>query len=688
MQLGIFCRFLRLAEDGRRFRQNIRRVGEVGLVHQSGGCRSRGEVVAHARIHGGGIALAVIHPARHRIKMVGEESLVAIGIIHDPGNNDARIAPHRVRLPLRPFGRNTRIRALRSLGVVHVHRPFGKETRHIRIERRRGREHLRVAHPAHALVALWAIRRDADVIAALAPADVGIELVQVSAGRFPRASRRRIGAHHHPANIVRREFTGIAVDLRVPKTVKSEMRFKSFGIRAAFHNKRIEGNRAAQIFVINAAIGIEHFRMGDIDDRVRRAACREADMPNHVLAKIHYPVRTQLHDFLWCQFHELSHRRTELRDQRRAAVVLNGGVGPAFVIKSNLIPWQRFARIQHFAHLIVGANYFARAAFPRAVRGDDIFRAIGISDFQLRVEQRMVTDRFVLIESVPAQPPGKPAIAQQRADHVRAGFEQLGDIRDLHHHPRVVIRKAGIQLVVIHALAVDARLIHAKRRGIKARTGHRPFYGENLAQVATGANRAVGAGHRLAIGVRANDRRRRPGGFIKSGRGPRTWIGDGGGTRSCSAGILHDAGLPRTVRIKLNALAIVQIHHAMRGECVAPALTAKVAHRPGNEGDQIMSGHEFRAEVGVKRRGVAGAPLPRRLSIDIKRNQAVGGNVDVCGEHFGVRWQIEIEAHTEGIGGRRIGVDPIRLGQRTGFDVVAWQIHGNPLALPIGRRIQ
>ena len=73
------------------------------------------------------------------------------------------------------------------LGIVHVIHPVFIEGGDIAVVGRGAREDLGVAHPAQALIALRAVGRDAHEVAALAPDDVALKLVdhRVGAGERP-----------------------------------------------------------------------------------------------------------------------------------------------------------------------------------------------------------------------------------------------------------------------------------------------------------------------------------------------------------------------------------------------------------------------------------------------------------------------------------------------------------------------
>jgi len=82
-----------------------------------------------------------------------------------------------------------------------VAEPLREEPRHIHVECRRSREHLRVAGPPEPLVALRAIGGHADEVPLLSPHDVVIELIEHRIRRRERAGARHVGVHDDAGDI-------------------------------------------------------------------------------------------------------------------------------------------------------------------------------------------------------------------------------------------------------------------------------------------------------------------------------------------------------------------------------------------------------------------------------------------------------------------------------------------------------
>ena len=117
---------------------------------------------------------------------------VAIGLVDGPGADDARIAPGG-RASRAVFGRDIGEGAVARLGVVDINQPFGEERGHVGVRRGGADKDLGVAHPAQPFVALRAIGGHAEVVAALAPLDVGLKLIdpRVGAGELARCAACR-----------------------------------------------------------------------------------------------------------------------------------------------------------------------------------------------------------------------------------------------------------------------------------------------------------------------------------------------------------------------------------------------------------------------------------------------------------------------------------------------------------------
>ena len=134
--------------------------------------------------------------ARHRRPVVLDYPRVARHPPRRPGHGNASVCPAEAsphdRAPAH-HRRNGGIEAVRvfALRVAHVRHPLGKKTVRVGETKRRRREYLRVAAPAHPLVALRTVGRDRKVVGVHPPARVRDEAVHVVvAGRDCAALHR------------------------------------------------------------------------------------------------------------------------------------------------------------------------------------------------------------------------------------------------------------------------------------------------------------------------------------------------------------------------------------------------------------------------------------------------------------------------------------------------------------------
>ena len=159
--------------------------------------------------------------------MPREERLVAVAEVHRPradhggvGPGGAAVVAHAV--DVRGHGGHL---ALGALGVHDVAHPLAEETGDVAVPRGRAGEDLGVAHPAQALVALRAVGRDLEEIAALAPVDVALELVDEAVAAGEGAGAGRVAVQHDAGDGVGQQGLGLgmAAELDVAEAVEREL---------------------------------------------------------------------------------------------------------------------------------------------------------------------------------------------------------------------------------------------------------------------------------------------------------------------------------------------------------------------------------------------------------------------------------------------------------------------------------
>ncbi len=103
----------------------------------------------------------------------------------------------------------------------------------------------------------------------------------------------------------------------------------------------------------------------------------------------------------------------------------------------------------------------------------------------------------VLLGAVlPAEAAAVPAVAEQGAERVLAGLQQVGDVPRAEHDPLLVGRPTGSEVLVGRAASVDAQLADAPERGAQAGAHGSGGQGEARAE----------QHHRTLDGLRAADR--------------------------------------------------------------------------------------------------------------------------------------------------------------------------------------
>ena len=153
--------------------------------------------------------------ARHRRPVVLDYPRVAGHPPRRPGHGNACVcpaeAPPHDRAPAHRR-RHCGIEAVRvfALRVAHVRHPLGKKTVRVGEAKRRRREYLRVAAPAHPLVALRTVGRDRKVVGVHPPARVLDQAVHVGVAGRDRAALHRLrnGSHRNRPHGVDLHRTG------------------------------------------------------------------------------------------------------------------------------------------------------------------------------------------------------------------------------------------------------------------------------------------------------------------------------------------------------------------------------------------------------------------------------------------------------------------------------------------------
>ncbi len=187
-------------------RHQAGRPGEVGRGHHlARGVRTNLQPVTVAVAIGVApdqvriVPVDVLDPGPHGRVGTLEQPAPAVDPPQLDRDGDARVAPGG-----RAFAVGDQQRGHVAEGPVlvllvqDVQQPAADERGHVGLEAGGGQEDLRVGGPAEPLVALRAVGRDADVVAALAPGDVADQLGDHRIGALQLPRRRKVAGQHDP----------------------------------------------------------------------------------------------------------------------------------------------------------------------------------------------------------------------------------------------------------------------------------------------------------------------------------------------------------------------------------------------------------------------------------------------------------------------------------------------------------
>ena len=414
--------------------------------------------------------------------MLREQPRVAIAKVDRPRADEHRVLPRRAAVHVAQEARHRRRDvAVRALRIVDVVLPFGEERRDIHVERRCAHEHLRVAGPAQALVALRAVRGHFQEVAALAPLDVVLELVQERVRARELARRRRVRVQHDPDDRLQLERLA-AGDLHVTEPVEREARLPRF-LSLTRAGVIVRAARGAQVFGVGLAVLVEDFDVAQTDRRAALGAHGDPHPAHHVLAQVDEPaaeIPVGIRRFRagnLGQFHGPAHGRTRRRDDlaRLLAAKLDGQ--PCHVVEPRGAP--RFhravaareaqARVERFAHDEIVLHDRAAGGFPVRAGGED---GAGAAVRACHGEERAQLRAVAVGLAVGA--PGVaavPAVAENGPGGVLAGAQERGHVVHVVLHAMVVIRPARAEHVAAHDLAVEIELMHPQRRDVQPSGG-------------------------------------------------------------------------------------------------------------------------------------------------------------------------------------------------------------------------
>ncbi len=192
---------LRLAQHTGNLAHQLGHIGIIayadvtsvrGFVREPVTCGRAGAVVFEAS---SALCGEPVHVEAHGSVTFAQDTLVSGHEIDGPRYDDPGIGPSGVaEAPEVAERRDFRICPIFALALAQVVQPFAVEGARVGIIGSRACEHLCVARPAEAFVALWAVGGHAQEIVALAPDDVAVKLVHVRMVGFKRGQFIKVGA--------------------------------------------------------------------------------------------------------------------------------------------------------------------------------------------------------------------------------------------------------------------------------------------------------------------------------------------------------------------------------------------------------------------------------------------------------------------------------------------------------------
>jgi hypothetical protein len=330
--------------------------------------------------------------------------------------------------------------------------------------RSRRREHLDVTGPAEPLVALRAVDRHVEEVAAHRPDDVVVEPVEQRVRGGEPTGAAEVSANHDGFQVGRRQV-GHAVQLGVAETVEGQRRLEQL-LLVAGDKVGVGGLGAAQREGGQLS-ALQHLGVPDGHGRPGSEPAHGDPGPaDEVLPEIDQRAASRRLPYLPCGDHLGDpHRGSSGRDQAVQApgdhLDRRGGkplqVRPA-------------AQVGVLAVEEVVGNHLALPRPPGGVGPEYQSAAVGEGHFQLREQREPVA---VGRDEPEPEPASEPTIAEQELEAVRADPELVGHVVGLVAQPVTVCGPTWGQDVVTDPAAVEGGHVHAMRSGVKPRGLHR-----------------------------------------------------------------------------------------------------------------------------------------------------------------------------------------------------------------------
>ena len=177
------------------------------LVAAAGGVQA--QPVAKVEMLLPALAGNVIHPLFHALELFVQNAPIAVGLVDRPGTDDRRVAPGGAAgVSGQHIGNHFADLAALALVSGQIPQPFAEETLHI-VEIGRGtHEDLGIARPTQTLIPLGAVGGHVQEVPALAPDDVGKELIEHRIAGFQPARTLHVRVNDDRVKVLGVHFSG------------------------------------------------------------------------------------------------------------------------------------------------------------------------------------------------------------------------------------------------------------------------------------------------------------------------------------------------------------------------------------------------------------------------------------------------------------------------------------------------
>ncbi len=198
----------------------------------------------------------------------------------------------------------------------------------------------------------------------------------------------------------------------------------------------------------------------------------------------HINTLARLGDRLGFDFRKRPHRRPRMRLDERLHFRPGYDRVPSLVVEARLAPIHRPARVVGFTHQKIGRKNRSAGSLPVRPGGDDVVRAIGVIDLQLRAQAGLLA--VMIANLAPADVTTIPTVRENCPQGIPPRPEHASHVVGAVVNAFGVIGPARREPVFAHALAVKMEIRQPERGGVKSGAPDFLGYGKLLPQIRRG----------------------------------------------------------------------------------------------------------------------------------------------------------------------------------------------------------